>query len=221
MRALRIAERLAWGLGVALLISYGAARVHGQVMQDRALRSFDEARQTVDFSLWSEGRVEAYRNTPVDQDSVPLAVLRIPGIDLEVPVFDGTDEFTLNRAVGRIAGTARPGEPGNLGIAGHRDGFFRGLKDVSIGDVVELQTLTGTERYAITSITITTPSDVEVLDPTSETSITLVTCYPFYFVGSAPQRYIVRATRQTGPSNSIEMQAESSHRPAAKGRSQQ
>ena len=187
-------------------------------MQERALQAFDEARLSVDFSLWSEGRIEAYRDTPADQDRVPLAVLRIPGIDLEVPVFDGTDEWTLNRAVGRIPGTARAGETGNLGIAGHRDGFFRGLKDVSIGDAIDLQTLTGTERYAVTEITVTTPSDVEVLDPTDEPSITLVTCYPFYFVGSAPQRYIVRAVRQTGLSNSNEPHAEPNRRPVAAGR---
>jgi sortase A len=221
VKTLRIAELLAWGLGVALLTSYGAVRVHGQVMQERALQAFDSvADTTVDFSLWSEGRIDAYRDTPVDQDRVPLAVLRIPGIDLEVPVFDGTDELTLNRAVGRIAGTARPGEAGNLGIAGHRDGFFRGLKDVSIGDEIELQTLTGTQRYAVTEITVTTPSDVEVLDPTDDPSITLVTCYPFYFVGSAPQRYIVRATRQAGLSDSNQEHAEPGHRPVEKGRSQ-
>lgn len=218
MRALRIAERLAWGLGVLLLVSYGAARVHGQVMQTRALQAFDDAREAVDFSLWSEGRIEAYRNTPADRDSVPLAVLRIPGIDLEVPVFDGTDEATLNRAVGRISGTARPGETGNLGIAGHRDGFFRGLKDVSIGDTIELRTLTGADRYVISEITITTPSDVAVLDPTEEPSLTLVTCYPFYFVGSAPKRYIVRAVLQTDLSNVKEPQAQPLRRPAAEGR---
>ena len=219
MRALRIAERLAWGLGVLLLASYGAVRVHGQVMQDRALQAFDEARQAVDFSLWSEGRIEAYHNTPADPNRVPLAVLRIPGIELEVPVFDGTDEFTLNRAVGRISGTARPGQPGNLGIAGHRDGFFRGLKEVSPGDVVELDTLAGAVRYVVTEITITTPNDVEVLDPTDEPSLTLVTCYPFYFVGSAPQRYIVRAVRQAELSNANAPQAEPDGRPVAEGRS--
>ena len=218
MRALRSAERLAWGLGVLLLVSYGAARVHGQVMQTRALQAFDDARETVDFSLWSEGRIEAYRNTPADQDNLPLAVLRIPGIDLEVPVFDGTDEATLNRAVGRISGTARPGETGNLGIAGHRDGFFRGLKDVSIGDTIDLQMLTGADRYVISEITITTPSDVAVLDPTEEPSLTLVTCYPFYFVGSAPKRYIVRAVLQTDLSNVKEPQAQPLRRPAAEGR---
>ena len=230
MKALRIVERLAWGLGAALLVSYLTVRVHGEVMQGRALQAFDNAATPnlvgaadpdVDVSLWSKGRIEAYRATIDDEARVPLAVLRIPGIALEVPVLDGTDAFTLNRAVGRIAGTARPGEPGNLGIAGHRDGFFRGLKDVSVGDLIELQTLTRTETYEIAEIKITTPSDVEVLDPTSEPSITLVTCYPFYYVGSAPQRYIVRATQQTTITNDNEPQAAANRRSIPADRSQE
>jgi len=191
-------------------------------MQDRALQAFDEARdRKVDTSLWSEGRIEAYRATLDERTHVPLAVLRIPGIDLEVAVLDGTDEFSLNRAVGRIAGTAHPGEAGNIGIAGHRDGYFRGLKDVSVGDVIELQTLTDTETYEITEITITIPSDVGVLDPTSEPSITLVTCYPFYFVGSAPKRYVVRATQQTTITNEREPQAAANPRSVPEKRSQE
>jgi sortase A len=124
---------------------------------------------------------------------LPLAVLRIPGIELEVPVLDGTDEVTLNRAVGWIPGTARPGEPGNLGIAGHRDGFFRGLKDLRLGDRIELETLTQNGVYVIDDLLIVDPEDTFVLEPTTSPAITLVTCYPFYHVGKAPRRYIVRA----------------------------
>jgi LPXTG-site transpeptidase (sortase) family protein len=122
-------------------------------------------------------------------------------------------ESTTNRRASRL------GQSDNLGIAGHRDGFFRGLKDISIGDVVELDTLARAERFVVTEITVTAPSDVEVLDPTEEPSLTLVTCYPFYFVGSAPQRYIVRAVRQAGLSNANEPQSEPDRRPVAEGRS--
>jgi len=108
--------------------------------------------------------------------------------------FGGTDELTLNHGVGRIAGTAHPRDSGNIGIAGHRDGFFRGLKDVAVGDIIDLKTLTGTNTYAVDRIQIVSPRQVEVLGPTSVPSITLVTCYPFYFIGSAPQRYIVTAS---------------------------
>jgi len=108
-------------------------------------------------------------------------------------VFDGTDDLTLNRGVGRIAGTARPGQGGNLGIAGHRDGFFRGLKDVGAGDQIELKIPGRTEVYQVDDVQIVKPTDVQVLEDRGVPTLTLVTCYPFYFIGNAPQRYIVRA----------------------------
>jgi sortase A len=126
-------------------------------------------------------------------------VLRIPRIGLEVPVLAGTDEWTLDRGVGWIEGTTRPGEPGNVGIAGHRDGFFRGLKDVKSGDVIELATLTSRQNFRIEVIRIVSPADVQVLYPSPEPVLTLVTCFPFYFVGSAPERYVVRAVLSSAP----------------------
>jgi sortase A len=100
--------------------------------------------------------------------------------------------LVLNRGAGRITGTARPGEPGNIGIAGHRDGFFRALKDIAVGDSVTLDTGADLVAYVVESIKIVTPADVTVLARTTTPSLTLVTCYPFYFVGDAPHRYIVR-----------------------------
>jgi sortase A len=120
-------------------------------------------------------------------------MLRIPRIHLEVAVLPGTDDVTLDRAVGHIDQTAQPGTNGNSGIAGHRDGFFRGLKDIAVGDFIELETLAGSERYRIERTWVVNPDDVSVLDPTPTRALTLVTCYPFYFVGSAPLRFIVRA----------------------------
>jgi LPXTG-site transpeptidase (sortase) family protein len=150
--------------------------------------------EVADFQLWSPKRVRAYEESRQEQSRGPLAVLRIPSIGLEVAVLEGTDELTLNRGVGWIAGTARPGESGNLGIAGHRDGFFRGLKDLTRGVPLELETLGGARLlYTIQDIWIVRPEDVQVLDPTPQPSLTLVTCFPFYYVGSAPDRYIVRA----------------------------
>ena len=122
-------------------------------------------------------------------------MLRIPKIRLEVPVLPGTDDRTLDRGVGHIEDTAPPGTAGNSGIAGHRDGFFRGLKDIAAGDVIELDTLQGKQVYRIERTWVVEPEDVSVLDPTPAPALTLVTCYPFYFVGSAPQRFIVRAVR--------------------------
>jgi sortase A len=139
--------------------------------------------------------MRAWRDTPVGETAAPLAVLRIPGIALEVAVLEGTDEWTLNRAVGHIEDTALPGTEGNAGIAGHRDGFFRGLEDIRSGDVIQIETFTSVDMYRVERAWIVDPEDVSVLDPTASPSITLVTCYPFYFVGSAPQRFIVRAVR--------------------------
>lgn len=148
----------------------------------------------VDTSQWSEKRIRAYNESLNHAFAAPLAVLLIPKIHLEVPVFEGTDDVTLDRGVGRIKGTARPGQPGNFGIAGHRDGFFRGLKDVTKGDEIKLALPDEETTYVVDQITVVSPQDVSVLQPRPVSSITLVTCFPFYFVGSAPERYIVSAS---------------------------
>ena len=148
----------------------------------------------VDFSLWDSKRIQEYQETLSEHFDEPLALLRVSKIHLEVPVFEGTDERILNRGAGRIAGTVGVDDPGNLGIAGHRDGFFRGLKDIAVGDSLELETGKSRKIYSIDSIKIVSPNDVSVLKSSSSFELTLVTCYPFYFVGSAPQRYIVHAS---------------------------
>jgi sortase A len=104
----------------------------------------------------------------------------------------------LNRGAGWIEGTAGLGSSGNVGVAGHRDGFFRGLKDINEGDAIEIATIDGSLTYKVSEIMIVEPKDVYVLEPTPDPSVTLVTCYPFYFVGNAPQRYIVRAVLEDG-----------------------
>jgi len=149
-----------------------------------------------DFTLWSEKRMREYRASLLTVKDAPMAVIKITKLKLRVPVFEGTSDLILNRGVGWIEGTARPGEAGNgnIGMAGHRDGFFRGFKDIALGDEVELSTLGGVKVYAVDSTEIVTPEDVGVLRPRGVPSLTLVTCYPFYFVGDAPQRFIVHAT---------------------------
>ena len=148
----------------------------------------------VDFSLWAPKRIQAYKDSLLSASSLPVAVLEIAKVKIRVPVFEGTDDLTLNRGAGRIAGTATPGTPGNIGIAGHRDGFFRGLKDIAVGDEVDLATTTERATYIVDQIEIVSPEDVGVLRPRASSSLTLVTCYPFYFVGDAPQRFIVHAS---------------------------
>ena len=198
------AERLLLILGGALLLFVCTALVHRSVYSQLALAEFDEvlaaespkAEEDVDTSLWSAKRVREYHESLVLKKEAPLGVLKLERLKIRVPVFEGTDDLVLNRGVGWIAGTAKPGEAGsgNIGIAGHRDGFFRAFKDISIGDRVELATPGMVSVYTVDSTEIVSPDNVGVLNPREAASLTLVTCYPFYFVGDAPQRFIVHAT---------------------------
>lgn len=199
---LTIIEALAWTAGIVCLAYVGVRHVDGVNGNRESMRRFTElqrtehrARGSVDLTLWSPARIQAWQSTERLTSPTPLAILRIPRIRLDVALLEGTDDVTLNRAVGHIEDTALPGDDGNVGIAGHRDGFFRGLMNVAPGDAIELETVHGTENYRIERTWIVSPDDISVLDPTPERTLTLVTCYPFYFVGPAPQRYIVRAVR--------------------------
>jgi sortase A len=149
--------------------------------------------QQPDFSLWNGKRIDDYRASLEEQTPPPLAVLTIPSLHIQVPVWNGTEEVNLNRGAGRVKGLARVGEAGNLAISSHRDGFFRGLKDIQVGDEIEIQTPQGVEHYAVSAISIVDKTDLSPLEPTEEEMLTLITCYPFYFVGHAPKRYIVMA----------------------------
>ena len=151
----------------------------------------------VDMKLWSGIRVRTYKAALQRETPPTLAILRVPRIKLEVPVYDGTTDAVLDLAAGRIEGTALPGTTGNVGIAAHRDGFFRLLKDIKEGDELVLDTPVATEQYRVEWIKITVPTDVSVIDATPGAAVTLVGCYPFYHQGPAPQRFIVRAVPVT------------------------
>lgn len=127
--------------------------------------------------------------------SMLIGRLEIPRLNMKVMVREGADESTLRRAVGHIPGTALPGTAGNVALAGHRDTFFRGLRDIRRSDSIDLMTEDGTYRYQVQSTKIVGPRDVDVLAASGGETLTLVTCYPFYYVGSAPKRFIVRATQ--------------------------
>jgi sortase A len=217
-KAIRILEGGLLCLGLLLLFVFAFAHIHRFIMFRAEMAKF-EAQQlespkgaatgmkAVDgaipvgglnqapnreHSTWSIQQTKSYQVNLGKSES--LAVLRIPAVHLEVPLLEGTDAVTLNRGVGRIAGTSLPGQEGNIGIAGHRDGFFRKLKDIRTGDAVELVTISGTDVFVVDQTRITGPADVSVLRPRAKRSLTLVTCYPFYFVGPAPNRYIVEAS---------------------------
>jgi sortase A len=213
----RRTERLFFAAGVALLTVFLAAHVHRMVAFHASMKDFENARHgpaapppVVGPALAADAPGDPEANAgeapalPVRGNkaavavhrasNLPLAILRIPKIHLEVPVLNGTDEITLNRGVGKIAGTAAPGEKGNIGIAGHRDSFFRELKDLNQGDAIELETPGGSETYIIDVILITEADDISVLHPRNTQSLTLVTCYPFTYIGPAPRRFVVQAT---------------------------
>lgn len=189
-------ERAAYGSGFLLIGVWLSVTAGGRLMAQHAVDAFEV--EAVDQKGWSAHRIAAYEAGRIGPVSPPLAVLKIPRLGLIVPVLEGTEDRLLDVGVGHIPDTALPGEPGNIAIAGHRDGFFRGLKDVRAGDVIQLTTREAESTYVVENTWIVQPDDVSVLDPTTAPSVTLVTCYPFYFVGSAPQRFIVRATRSVG-----------------------
>jgi sortase A len=210
-------EVFAWSTGIALLAVYGTARLTASRDSELALDSFEQAQAVhaavkpspqpdrqgapadVDTSLWSDARVAAYRKANAVGHAAPLAVLRIPALNLRVPVFPGTDSRTLDRGAGHIDGTHPPGSPGNVGLAAHRDGFFRALKDAQVGQRIYLDLLEGTVEYEVYALDIVEPTDVDVLADAGTPRLTLVTCYPFYFVGTAPKRFIVQARRKAPP----------------------
>jgi sortase A len=197
--------------GVSLLVAFALVRDGQAEERDRGVAAFYDSQRepghlatlddaefgsvlaVPDQSMWSQKRVQAYQQSLDLRRDVPLAVLSIDRLKIEAPVYNGADELNLNRGVARIKGTASVTAPGNLGIAGHRDGFFRGLKDAQEGDLIRLRTAEAVVSYRVTGIDIVDPSEVSVLAPTDDRSLTLVTCYPFYFVGPAPRRYIVKA----------------------------
>jgi sortase A len=178
-------------MGAAMSCVWLVPTVYGRLSARLAISEFrTERSQTI---AWDRTRLRAYRRT-LKQHFDTEAVLSIPRLHIEVPVLEGTSDLVLNRGVGHIAGTAAPGENGNI-VTGHRDGFFRPLKDAARGDIIDLQGPDGTDHYIVRDMKIVSPSDIAVLAPNGENSLTLITCYPFYYVGSAPKRYVVLASR--------------------------
>lgn len=127
-----------------------------------------------------------------------IGEMRVGRLGMDVIFVQGDSPKILRRAVGHISETALPGEPGNVVLTAHRDSFFRPLRDIRQGDTIELKTLDGEFAYQVDWTEAVSPSDIEVLQSSNENTLTLVTCFPFYYVGPAPKRFIVRA-HQIGP----------------------
>jgi sortase A len=200
-RVLPVVEKALWTAGCLLLLVYVVARADSAIGSRAALASAAAMRDatpqyqlppTPQYRFWSQGRIEAYRASATQEAGPLVGTLQIPSLDLVAPLFADTDELHLNRGVGLIDGMAVPGESGNLGIAGHRDGFFRVLRDIRKGERMEVRTSSSRYVYEVSDVSIVDATDSTLLAPTREPSLTLVTCYPFYFVGPAPRRFVVR-----------------------------
>lgn len=180
------------GAGFCLISLVALARLDGEVGRRAAVEDFAQPSRAPDQSLWSPERIKDYEASLALVTDRPLAILRIPDLGLEVPVYATSSELHLNRGAGLIAGMGLPDKGGNLGIAGHRDGFFRVLKDIRPGQRIEVQTRNRLHTYRVTETEVVDPEDLRPLADTVDPTVTLVTCFPFYFLGHAPQRFIVR-----------------------------
>ena len=209
-RRLAWIERTLYAVAIVLIGGWAAitvdARLYGYFQERRLERliSDQQAAQAPPPSLPEQRR----RFIPVEPVPAPTATpavtapfdaehlvgrIEIPRLNVRAIIAEGIDSRTLRRAVGHLPGTALPGDHGNVVLAGHRDTFFRALKDVREDDIVRIVTPRGRYEYVVQATAVVEPTRTDVLDATAEPSVTLVTCYPFYLVGDAPDRFVVRA----------------------------
>ena len=172
-------------VGATLLVYVTYTWGRGLIFQAYQDRRFDQLRSDTP-SLVSHDAA---------QPGEPLGRIEIPRIGLSVIIVEGVEESELLLGVGHVPGTSRSPQRGNIVLAGHRDTFFRPLKAIAENDRIELETVEGKYSYIVQSVSVTDPADTDSLRPTVQPQLTLITCYPFSFVGSAPERLIVRAVR--------------------------
>ena len=190
-RRRRWLERVLLTIAAACLGYYGYVTAEAYLYQAYETRELDAILHSAPASRPDVMSPVAHRVEPAPGSAIGR--IAIPRLGVSAVVRAGSDARTLRLAVGHIPGTALPGERGNVGLAGHRDTFFRQLRNIRPDDVITIATGDGTFSYRVERTTIVNPADVWVLDPTDDGVMTLVTCYPFSYVGSAPQRFIVRA----------------------------
>ena len=203
---LRWSRYLFFAVGILALGYVGYALVDAKLYQayetwrfERALEGSKPAMDSVEeihpSSLPAPAEADRPRVESAAPKGSPLGQIEISSIGLTAMIEEGDNGRTLRQAVGHLPGTALPGEQGNVVIAGHRDTFFRPLRNIRKGDEITLTTLDGSYRYRVDFTEVVGPQDTEVLDASADSILTLVTCYPFYFVGPAPKRFVVRASR--------------------------
>ena len=190
----RTTRVLASVLLAAGLLALGYAAyvfIDAKAYQASERRGFEAARR--DLAAHDAAPPEAAAPPPALLVGGSIGEIRLARLGLTAMIVEGDSAPILRRAVGHLAGTALPGEPGNVVLAGHRDTFFRPLRHVRVGDAITLTTLTGVFEYLVESTAVVPPSDLQVLEPTGGRTLTLITCFPFASVGPAPDRFIVRA----------------------------
>jgi len=187
-RLLRWSQRLLFITGTLALGYVGFSLLDARLFQASAKRSLES-------QVRLEKEPHEIQPKPAIKPGDVLGRLDVPRLGLSVAVLQGTGPRMLRLGTGHIEGTPLPGEAGNSGIAGHRDTFFRGLKNIHRNDEIQFQSPTGLFRYEVDWVKVVAPDDLSVLAPSTESALTLVTCYPFYFVGPAPKRFVVRALK--------------------------
>jgi sortase A len=178
----RCLQWLLFGVGIGCLGMYAYATVEARRFQAEQAAAFEHAART-------NTAAAAIRAGSL------VGMLEVPRLKLSTPVIEGDDDRTLERAVGHLPDTPLPWEDGNSAMAVHRDGLFRPLKDVKVGDEIRFRTTRDELRYRVTETSVVLPDDLSVLAPRAQTSLTLITCYPFYYVGPAPKRFVIHAER--------------------------
>ena len=205
-RWLRRAEIALTVIGISLLGGALATVVNSRIYQARQGRAFSDLERRAAAPTHGPAAPPA-ANGPSNGPSTPALIadplvlgrIEIPRIGIAAMVREGDDDATLAVAVGHIPGTARPGERGNVALAGHRDSFFRALQQIDLDDTILIRTAGRRDEYLVDSIEVVGPDQTRVLDPTRDAVLTLVTCYPFVWVGHAPNRFIVRARLSRSP----------------------
>lgn len=198
---LRWSSTLCLVLGIVLLLICGSVWAEGQFVQTYESRELNSEANAYAARARALGN-SADQSKPV-QGSTPsqqmvkadslIGKLEISRLGVSVVVLQGVDDHTLRIAAGHIPDTAFPGNQGNVGIAAHRDTFFRALRNIRENDIITIATASNVYRYQVDKISIVEPDRIDVLDPTPNPTLTLVTCFPFYYLGAAPHRFIVRA----------------------------
>ena len=193
---LRIVQRTLFAFAFVAFSYCAYVLAESWIFQREETRNLEQLVAAHQTSVVYASPAPAVRKAPPQAKAEPAGLIgriSVARLGVSVIVMEGTDARTLRRAAGHIHGTALPGQEGNVGIAAHRDTFFRPLRDIRKDDVITITTSQGNYRYRVVSTKVVGPDDVSVLDSDEHDILTLVTCYPFNFIGAAPNRFIVRA----------------------------